>query len=235
MVFQPLFDHIGMMNTQVIKNQKDFLGCIFDKPLHELEKRLCVHGVFIDHKANFSLKEKVDQRVRVEGRIRSKYSTGDVLVSCLYGMFLGYPRPGQIEVFTSDRVFQRVADLVSFPVQSTISRFLSSLKVTVAREVAKLNFDFLMKLRGNFKGWKSITLDLDSHVTPVFTGISNGPGLGTTPKRREERAIIPFCALSVRPEITWEVFSEAASIIHLIMPLSFSKASPRDCLLILRI
>ena len=35
MVFQPLFDHIGMMNTQVIKNQKDSLGGIFDKPFHE--------------------------------------------------------------------------------------------------------------------------------------------------------------------------------------------------------
>lgn len=137
------------------------------------------------------IKEKVDQRVRVEGRRKSKYSTGDVLVSCLYAMFLGYPRPGQMEILSTDRVFRSIAGLVSFPVQSTISRFLSSLKVSVAREVAELNLDLLMKLRSRFKGWKSITLDLDSHVTPVY-GNQQRAGVGYNPKKKGRKSYHPL-------------------------------------------
>lgn len=137
------------------------------------------------------IKEKVDQRVRVEGRRKSKYSIGDILLSCLYGMFLGYPRPGQMEILTADRVFQCVGGLASFPVQSTISRFLSSLRVCVARQIADLNLDLLMKLRGKFKGWKSITLDLDSHVTPVY-GNQQRAGLGYNPKKKGRKSYHPL-------------------------------------------
>ena len=79
------------------------------------------------------IKEQFENRIKVQGRRKSKYSVGDMLTGCLYAMFLGYPRPGQMEVFNADRVFHRLAGLVSFPVQATISRFLSSLKVIVAR------------------------------------------------------------------------------------------------------
>jgi len=137
------------------------------------------------------IKEKVEQRVTVEGRRKSKYSTGDILLSCLYAMFLGYPRPGQMEILTADRVFQFIGGLASFPVQSTISRFLSSLRVSVARQIADLNFDLLMKLRGNFRGWKSITLDLDSHVTPVY-GNQQRAALGYNPKKKGRKSFHPL-------------------------------------------
>jgi hypothetical protein len=137
------------------------------------------------------IKEQVEQQISVEGRRKSKYSTADVLVSCLYGMFLGYPRPGQMEILSTDRVFRRIAGLVSFPVQSTISRFLSSLKVSVALELGKLNFDLLMKLRGRFQGLKSITLDLDSHVTPVY-GNQQRAGLGYNPKKKGRKSYHPL-------------------------------------------
>ena len=137
------------------------------------------------------IKEKIEQRIRVEGRRKSKYSAGDILLSCLYGMFLGYPRPGQMEILSTDRVFQCIGGLVSFPVQSTVSRFLSSLKVCVAREIAEFNFDLLMKLRSQFKGWKSITLDLDSHVTPVY-GNQQRAGLGYNPKKMGRKSYHPL-------------------------------------------
>jgi hypothetical protein len=106
-------------------------------------------------------------------------------------MFLGYPRPGQMEVLMADRVFHRVAGLVCFPVQSTISRFLSSLKVSVARQIANFNFDLLVKFRDNFKEWKSITLDLDSHVTPVY-GNQQRAGLGYNPKKKGRKSYHPL-------------------------------------------
>jgi hypothetical protein len=137
------------------------------------------------------IKEQIEKRISVEARRKSKYSVGDILLSCLYGMFLGYPRPGQMEILSTDRVFQCIGGLVSFPVQSTISRFLSSLKVIVAREIASFNFDLLMKLRGNFKGWKRITLDLDSHVTAVY-GNQQRAGLGYNPKKKGRKSYHPL-------------------------------------------
>jgi hypothetical protein len=133
------------------------------------------------------IKEQIENRIKVQGRRKSKYSVGDMLTGCLYAMFLGYPRPGQMEVLNADRVFHLLAGLVSFPVQSTISRFLSSLKVIIARQIAEFNFELLMKFREGFKAFKSITLDLDSHVTTVY-GNQQRAGLGYNPKKKGRKS-----------------------------------------------
>ena len=139
------------------------------------------------------IQEKIEQGVPVEGRRQCKYSVGTMLVSLLYGMFLGYPRPSQMEVLATDKVFQKIAGLVSFPVQSTISRFLDGLKVVVARQIAALNFDLLLKFREGFRGFFSITLDLDSHVSPVY-GRQQRAGRGYNPKKKGRRSYHPlFC------------------------------------------
>jgi hypothetical protein len=141
------------------------------------------------------IKEKLEDRVTVEGRRKSKYTISDMLLSCLYGMWLGYPRPGHMEVLSADRVFQKVAGLFGSPVQSTISRFLSSLRVSVSRQIASLNFDLVMKFRGGFREWKTITLDLDSHVTPVY-GNQQRASVGYNPKKRGRKSYHPlFCFL----------------------------------------
>ena len=137
------------------------------------------------------IKEQLDSRVKVEGRRQSKYSCGSMITSCLYAVFLGYPRPGQMEVFSTDRVFQRIVGLSCFPVQSTISRFLSSVKVCVARQIADFNFDLLMKLRGGLKAFKSLTLDLDSHVTSVY-GTQQRAGVGYNPKKKGRKSYHPL-------------------------------------------
>lgn len=137
------------------------------------------------------IREGLDNRVKVEGRRTSKYSPGSVITNCLFGIFMGYSRPSQMGVLAADRVFQKVADLKGFPVQSTISRFLQSLKVSVAREISGFNFDLLMKFRNNFKESKSFTLDLDSHVTPVY-GSQQRAGLGYNPKKKGRKSYHPL-------------------------------------------
>lgn len=87
-----------------------------------------------------------------------------------------------MEVLSTDRVFQKVAGLLGFPVQSTISRFLAGLKVAVVPKIGVCNFDLLMKFKSGFKGFKEITLDMDSHVIPVF-GNQQRVGLGYNPKK----------------------------------------------------
>ena len=146
--------------------------------------------------------KKIEERVTVEGRRECKYSVSSMLMSLLYGMFLGYPRPGQMEILSTDKVFQKVAGLGSFPVQSTISRFLASLKVRVSQQIASLNGDFLMKFRDGFRAFTCITLDLDSHVVTAY-GKQQRAGRGLTRRKRGGGVIIRFCVLSGRRGITW--------------------------------
>jgi hypothetical protein len=110
-----------------------------------------------------------------------------MLISLLYGMFLGYSRPGQMEVLATDSVFIKVAGLLYFPVQSTISRFLSGLRVAVAQQIALLNFSLLMQFRQGFQALRELTLDLDSHVTSVF-GRQQRAAVGYNPKKKGRKS-----------------------------------------------
>ncbi len=129
------------------------------------------------------LKKKIEQQVQIAGRRRSKFSVGTMLTGLLYGVCLGYARPGQMGVLVTDRVFLKIAGFLYFPVQSTISRFLSGLKVTMAQQVGLLNFNLLMQLRKGFKAFRELTLDLDLHVTPVY-GQQQRAAVGYNPKKK---------------------------------------------------
>lgn len=137
------------------------------------------------------IRKELDNRIKIGGRRASKYSPGSMITNCLFGIFLGYSRPSHMETLSTDRVFQKVADLGAFPVQSTISRFLKALKVSVAGEIASFNFDLLMKFRDGYKGLKRLTLDLDSHVTPVY-GNQQRAGLGYNPKKKGRKSYHPL-------------------------------------------
>ena len=133
------------------------------------------------------IRQRLDHRVLVEGRRKSKYSVGTVLMSCLYGMFLGYSRPYQMKVLCGDKVFQKLVGLCGFPSQSTISRFLSSVRVSVARQIGSFNFDFVLNRREGFKAFETITLDLDSHVTTVY-GNPQRAAVGYNPKKKGRKS-----------------------------------------------
>lgn len=137
------------------------------------------------------IRKELDNRITIRGRRTSKYSPGSMITNCLFGIFLGYSRPSHMEALYTDRVFHKVTGLGAFPVQSTISRFLQALKVSVAREIASFNFELLMKFREKYKTFKSLTLDLDSHVTPVY-GNQQRAGLGYNPKKKGRKSYHPL-------------------------------------------
>jgi len=138
-----------------------------------------------------NVEQILDRNIRIEGRRRGKYSVSKLLVSCLYGMLLGYSRPYQMKTLRADKVFQKIVGFCSFPVQSTISRFLSSVRVSVAHQIGALNFDLIMKLRKRYKGYREITLDLDSHVIPVY-GDQQRAATGYNPKKRGRKSYHPL-------------------------------------------
>jgi len=133
----------------------------------------------------------LDRDIKIEGRRKSKYSVGQLLVGCLYGMLLGYGRPYQMKILCADKVFQKIAGLCSFPVQSTISRFLNSVRVEVSRQISAFNFELLMKFRKGFRELSSITFDLDSHVIPVY-GDQQRAAMGYNPKKKGRKSYHPL-------------------------------------------
>ena len=133
----------------------------------------------------------LDNMVRVEGRRECTYSVGQMLLSLLYALFLGYARPTHMATLRADKVFQRLAGLTAFPVPSTISRFLSRVKMAVAHQVGQANYALLSKARDGFARCRSLTLDLDSHVTPVY-GRQQGAALGYNPKKKGRRSYQPL-------------------------------------------
>ena len=49
MLLQPLFDGFTMINTKIIKNQKNLSVRILDQASHELDQELGVHGILVHH------------------------------------------------------------------------------------------------------------------------------------------------------------------------------------------
>ena len=114
------------------------------------------------------VQEQLEEALVIEDRRESRYSPARLMVSVLYGIFLGSPRPGQMKVLVRDQVFQKPARFKGFSVQSTLSGFFAGLKVAVAHQGGQVSFKQFLSFRKQFRIWFRITLNLDSHVTPVY-------------------------------------------------------------------
>jgi len=149
-------------------------------------------GTGLTHR--FLSKLKLDQHLKAIGtskRRKEDYSPFEISYSILYALMMGIFRPIHMMELKVDKVFQRLAGLTRFPSQSTISRFLSRITVHKAEHVAEINFRLLNKIRKGFHGMETITLDLDSHVIPVF-GRQHRAKRGYNPKKRGRSSYHPL-------------------------------------------
>jgi len=64
-------------------------------------------------------------------------------------------------------------------------------RISVAKQISVLNFDLIMKLRKQYKGYRKITLDLDSHVICVY-GNQQRAALGYNPKKKGRKSYHPL-------------------------------------------
>ncbi len=133
----------------------------------------------------FFEKLHLDQYLKVVGigkRRKDDYSPFEVCFSLLFAMMMGVFRPYHMKELRADKVFQKLAGLKRFPSQSTISRFLAAITVHKAEHIAEINSRILKKVRKRFQDLDTITLDLDSHVIPVF-GKQHRANKGYNPKK----------------------------------------------------
>ena len=131
------------------------------------------------------------ETVSVRDRRTSAYTPAHMCTGMLYALMLGIFRPSHMMELVRDRVFQRVAKLGKFPVQSTISRFLDKVTVHTAVQIADINSRLLNGTRGGFEKFKSLTLDMDSHVITVF-GKQHRANKGYNPKKRGRKSYHPL-------------------------------------------
>jgi hypothetical protein len=138
------------------------------------------------------VKEEFESAVPIEKR-ESKFSVGGMFICLLYAVILDMKRQSDTLMLRLDKVFQRIAGLDDYPVQSTISRFLKSFRVEAAKAIAHVNQKILTEARRNFEGWSKITLDLDSHVRTVY-GHQQRASVGYNPKKPGRASFHPlFC------------------------------------------
>ncbi|MBI2486747.1 MAG: transposase [Deltaproteobacteria bacterium] len=153
----------------------------------------------------FGVKEELESAVPIENR-DSKFSVGGMLVCLLYAVILDLKRQSDTVVLRLDKVFQKIAGLDDYPVQSTISRFLKSFRVETAKGIAKVNHSLLMKARRDFEGWHKVTLNLDSHVRTAY-GHQQRASVGYNPKKPGRASFHPlFCFIGETRDFLHGIF-----------------------------
>jgi hypothetical protein len=153
----------------------------------------------------FGVKEKLENAVTIEKR-DSRFSVGGMLVCLLYAVILDMKRQSDTLMLRLDKVFQKIAGLDDYPVQSTISRFLKRFRVDTAKGIANVNHSLLMKARRDFEGWDKITLDLDSHVRTAY-GHQQRSSVGYNPKKSGRPSFHPlFCFIGETRDFLHGIF-----------------------------
>jgi Transposase DDE domain group 1 len=152
-----------------------------------------------------NIKEELESAIPIEKR-ENKFSVGEMMVSLLYAVILDMKRQSDTLMLRLDKVFQKIAGLDGYPVQSTISRFLKRFRVETAKGIARVNNSLLMKARKDFEGWSKITLDLDSHVRTVY-GNQQRASVGYNPKKPGRPSFHPlFCFIGETRDFLHGIF-----------------------------
>jgi len=131
------------------------------------------------------------EAIAVPGRRDSKYSPGALSESILHALLLGIFRPSHMMELVRDKVFQQIAGLTGFPVQSTLSRFLGGVEEVTIKQIKDAGDALLVKIRKGFHSLKTVTLDLDSHVITVY-GNQEKAAKGYNPKKRGRKSFHPL-------------------------------------------
>lgn len=79
----------------------------------------------------------------------------------------------------------------AFPVQSTISRFLSRVSRGLIEQLHGVDLNLLVSVRQGFRAFRRLTLDLDSHVSVVY-GSQQRAKRGYNPKKRGRGSYHPL-------------------------------------------
>ena len=150
-----------------------------------------VSGLLRRHFEKLGLWERLEGALTYKVRGRREFCISEMLISLIYGLLLGLHRPSHMMELVLDKVFQGLAGLKAFPVQSTISRFFTIASRGLSGQLHGVGLDLLISVRQGFRAFSRLTLDLDSHVSVVY-GTQQRAKRGYNPKKRGRGSYHPL-------------------------------------------
>jgi hypothetical protein len=139
-------------------------------------------GLLRRHFEKIGLWERLEGALPYKIRSHREFCISEMVTSLIYGLTLGFHRPSHMRELAVDTVFQRLAGLRAFPVQSTISRFLGRVPQALTEQLHGVDLNLLLSVRQGFRAFSRLTLDLDSHVSVVY-GSQQRAKRGYNPKK----------------------------------------------------
>ena len=143
------------------------------------------------------------EQIRYSRRNRD-YSVSQMLLALVYPILLGLDRIETASLLRSDRTFQYLTGLQSFPDPQTLRRFLLNAPADLREQLHRANDRLLQRFIHLPEHRSRLTFDLDSTVVTSF-GYQEGTAVGYNPRYRGKRSYDPLLCVEANSSFLWDV------------------------------
>jgi Transposase DDE domain group 1 len=143
------------------------------------------------------------EQIRYSRRNRD-YSVSQMLLALVYPILLGLDRIETASLLRSDRTFQYLTGLQSFPDPQTLRRFLLNAPADLREQLHRANDRLLQRFIHLPEHRSRLTFDLDSTVVTSF-GHQEGTAVGYNPRYRGKRSYDPLLCVEANSSFLWDV------------------------------
>jgi hypothetical protein len=127
-----------------------------------------------------------------------------MLLALVYPILLGLDRIETASLLRSDRTFQYLTGLQSFPDPQTLRRFLLNAPADLREQLHRANDRLLQRFIHLPEHRSRLTFDLDSTVVTSF-GHQEGTAVGYNPRYRGKRSYDPLLCVEANSSFLWDV------------------------------
>jgi hypothetical protein len=132
------------------------------------------------------------------------YSLSQMLLALIFPIVLGLDRIETAALLRSDRTFQYLTGLPSFPDPQTLRRFLLHAPRDLRKQLHRVNDRLLQRFIHLPTHRSRLIFDLDSTVLTVF-GHQEGAEVGYNPRYRGKRSYDPLLCVEANSSFLWDV------------------------------
>jgi len=137
-------------------------------------------------------------------RRNQDYSVSQMLLALVYPIVLGLDRIETASLLRSDRTFQYLTGLQSFPDPQTLRRFLLNAPEELREQLHRANDRLLQRFIHLPEHRSRLLFDLDSTVVTSF-GHQEGAEVGYNPRYRGKRSYDPLLCVEANSSFLWDV------------------------------
>jgi Transposase DDE domain group 1 len=137
-------------------------------------------------------------------RRNQDYSVSQMLLALVYPIVLGLDRIETSSLLRSDRTFQYLTGLRSFPDPQTLRRFLLNAPAELREQLQRANDRLLQRFIHLPEHRSRLLFDLDSTVVTSF-GHQEGAEVGYNPRYRGKRSCDPLLCVEANSSFLWDV------------------------------